>query len=250
MSEANVRDIDPPEDGTDAEPPWELWLGHDLEQYFSFFTEIHYVALGGFPDGTLDDLATIRRWVVHQLRELRLPDVLVNAVDDAVADVRPLTDPSVITDRERWRKRRAVGATFEVLLQLTRAHVPPRHRRYYDFGVMLRQINTRVTLIRTAPALPSWVEEGWPNLAERYRDELRRECATLASWVRDKGPGNSADPAQSSLDGAFDALADHLESWLAEENEIDDVFLERLQTAWRRSGLLGSTRTARDITRH
>lgn len=250
MSEETFRDIDPPSGGPEAEPPWELWLGHDLELYYLLFTEIHHVALGGLPDEALDGLATVRRWVVHQLRELRLPDGLVDALDDAAADIRPLTDRSVITDRERWRKRRAVGATLEVLIQLTRAHVPPRHRRYYDFGVMLRRINTHITLIQTVPSLPSWVEKGWPRLAERYRDELRRECTTLVSWVRDKGPGNAASPAQRGLDVAFDVLADHLESWLVEDNEIDDAFLEGLQTAWSRAGLLGSTKTAHDTSRH
>ncbi|WP_131741671.1 hypothetical protein [Actinomadura roseirufa] len=188
MTGGPARDIDPPEGVAPPEPPWELWLGHDLEQYFGFFTEIHYVASGEFPDEVLDQLATVRRWTVHQLRQLRLPDVLVDAVDDAMADVRPLTAPSVITDHERWRRRRAVGQTFELLTQLTRAHVPPLHRRYYDFGVMLRQITTRAVMIRTAPGLPDWVGEHWPGLAGRYRDELRRECGTLVSFVRDKGP--------------------------------------------------------------
>ncbi|MDX3841246.1 hypothetical protein [Streptomyces europaeiscabiei] len=242
------RDIDPPRFGTTTEPPWELWLGHDLEQFFSFFTEIHYAAMGGLSPDVLDQLNTVRRWTVYQLRQLQLPDVLADAADEAFADLQQLTDPSVITDKVKWRKRRAVARTCEVLMQLTRAHVPSHHRRYYDFGVMLRQINALAVMIRTASELPPWVEEGWPGLPARYRTELRRACATLVSFVHDRGPTNAPDPAHQDLDAVFDTLAGHLGTWLAEQGEPDDRFLGHVQIAGHAAGIFGSARAALQST--
>jgi hypothetical protein len=237
------RDVHPPVVAS-PEPPWELWLGYDLEQYYEFFAEIHFVAADAFPDEVIAQLDVVRDWMVFQLRQLRVPDLLIGAAEQAAVEVRRWTDVSVFADKALNRRRQSIRDTFELLMHLTCAHVSADRRRYYDFGVMIRRVSACVVMDRQVPDLPSWAHEGWPGLAGTYRRELRRSCATLVSFVRDDGPDNRPDPALHLLDTDFRTLADHLASWLETEDPPDLRFLGLLQAASYRAGLLTSAKNA------
>jgi hypothetical protein len=249
MTENADRDINPPSQPARADPPWELLLGNDLEQCYSYFAELHFVFLGGLPDRLIDELTVLRRWMGDRLRELGVPGLLVDAADHAVAGIRQWTHPSVFTDKALNRRRRSIRDTFELLQQITRSHVRPDRRRYYDLGVMLYRVNMCVILDRTAPGLPLEVHQAWPRLPQVYRRELWRSCATLVSFVRDEGDTNRPDPALRDLDAEFHALADYLEPRLAEMGPPDEELLERLHTTGYSAGLFTSAKIAMEHLR-
>jgi len=249
MTELSRRDIDPPEASGQPELSWELWLGYDLEQYYEYFTEVHFLVIDAFPDKVMDELTVMRRWMAFQLRELRIPELLIDAADNAAADIRRWTDISVIADGALKRRRNAIRDTFELLLQLTRAHVRRNRRRYFDFGVMLRRVNACTIMHLTTPTLPRAAHRAWPGLDEEYRAELWRSCSTLVSFVREDETINPTDPALSAIDAKFRALADYLESRLADERPVDEDFLEHLQAATFSAGLSESVKAAARLLR-
>jgi hypothetical protein len=244
MTQDPRRDIEPPEAAGSGGARWELLLGHNLEQGYELFAELHFVFSGVLSDEVIERLDGTRRWMSARLARLGVPSMIVEAADHALANVRRWTQPSVFTDPDLNRTRRAIRDTFELLMQLTRAHLEPSRRRYYDFGVMLRRINALTVMDRDTPALPPDVHLRWPGLTERYRAELWRTCAELASFVRDEGPDNRPDPALAELDAAFRDLADYLEVRSTGDSQTDDEFLERLQAISFAAGLAFSAKAA------
>lgn len=234
------RDFEPPEgDPAAATVPWELWLGSDLEQCYQYFAELHWVFVD-IPDELIEQLTELRRWMLLTLRRLHVPELLVDAADQAVADVRLWTRVEVFTDATLNRRRRAIRDTFELLLQLTRCHMTPGRRRYFDFGVMLYRVNGCAIMERIAPGLPPEVHQAWPGLQETYRRELWNCCATLVSFVREEEPGD----AEASLEADFRAFADYLEERMTAAGPPDAEFLRNLQTISFNVGLFASAKAA------
>jgi hypothetical protein len=218
------RDLTPPVQPAQEQPVWELWLGHDLEQFYEYFLEPFFQTPGTFPDETIERIRVLRSWTEHHLRLIGIPDILISAADRAVADVRRRTR---VTDSASRRKLRSVADTFEVLLQLSRSHIAPRRRRYFDYGVMLR----RISFCELACRLLQDAEDKVLALNEAYRREHRRVCAALVSFVREDETDNPFDPELHDLDARFAEFADYLATWLEHDVEPDDTFRERLGAA-------------------
>jgi hypothetical protein len=248
MTESH-RDLNPPRGPAREDTPWELVLGHSLEQSYGYFTEIHFVFTDGLADHLAEELPVARRWMTTHLTRADVPRLLIAAADHALADIRRWTHPSVFTDPELNRRRRAIRDTFEVLEQVTRSHVRPERRRYFDLGIALSRVNLCVILDHLTPALPSAVHRAWPGLDKRYRAELWRSCAMLVSFVRDEDGDTRPDPALRDLDDAFRALADCLEPRVATEGPIDEELLDRLHAASLSTGLSRCAKTAMEYSR-
>lgn len=228
MTGSADRDLDPPA-ATSPEPPWELWLGFDLEQFYEIFGELYFVAFT-LPPETVEELATVRRWTVHHLRRLRVPGMLVDAADHAAQDLITWTQPRVFADPSLNRRRRSIRDTFELLLQVTGGHVRPERRRYYDLGVMFHRLRMCVDAERLRDAWPDWVRQGWPGIVTAYQRELDRSARVLVDAIA----ADDTDPALWELDDAFRSLAVRL----AAGGPPDDELRRRIAAAAQAAGLL------------
>ncbi|WFE97522.1 hypothetical protein [Micromonospora sp. WMMD987] len=228
MNESADRDLNPPTAAA-PEPPWELWLGFDLEQFYEIFGELYYMAFT-LPPEAVEELGTVRRWSVYHLRQLRVPGMLVDAADHAVRDLVAWTQPSVLADRPASRRRRSIRDTFELLIHVTGGHLRPDRRRYYDLGVMFHRLRMCLDAERLRDEWPDWVHRGWPGIVEVYRDELNRSARVLIEAVAE----NDVDPALHELDDAFRALAVRLEAGAPPDDEL----LRLIATVTHVAGLL------------
>ncbi|BEL05610.1 hypothetical protein Q0Z83_038010 [Actinoplanes sichuanensis] len=228
MTESVDRDLNPPT-ALSPEPPWELWLGFDLEQFYEIFGELYFVAFA-LPPETVEELGTVRRWTVHQLRQLRVPTMLIEAADYAAGDLTTWTRPQTMVDPSLNRRRRSIRDTFELLIQITGSHVRPERRRYYDLGVMFYRLRMCVDVERMRDAWPDWVHHGWPGIVEVYQRELARSARVLIDAVA----ADDADPALHELDDAFRTLTTYLET----DVPPDDELRSRIATAAQAAGLL------------
>jgi hypothetical protein len=236
----NGRDLTPPTPAAKSGPVWELWLGYDLEQCYEFFVEPFFWTPDAFPDQVIEELREVRSWLEHHLRASGIPDVLISAADRAIAGVRRRTQA---TDADSRRRRWWVAQTFEVLLQLSRAHSVPHRRRYFDYGVVLRriafcEIARRHASDASEKARP---DEAARRMHEAYRREHRRTCANMVEYVREDETTNPFDSGLRELDVRFAEFADYLAEWLEGDNEPDEVFREHLRAVQNAAGFLNMT---------
>ncbi|MFC5002767.1 hypothetical protein ACFPIJ_33685 [Dactylosporangium cerinum] len=228
MTESVERDLNPPT-AVSPELPWELWLGYDLEQFYEIFGELYFVAFT-LPPETVEELGTVRRWTVYQLRQLRVSGMLIDAADYAVRDLTTWTQRRIVADPSLNRRRRSIRDTFELLLQVAGSHVRPERRRYYDLGVMFYRLRMCVDTEQLRDAWPDWVLRGWPGIVEVYRRELDRSARVLIDAVA----ADDADPALWELDDAFRSLAARLRAGGAPDDEL----YRRIAAAALAAGLL------------